>query len=210
MAIQDEINNLKTNISALSSNETQPMPSGMKQDNAEIIAVLTEAIAKETNPEAKAELRKRLQLYQMTQKLKDQMQQQPAPQQTMFKPNSIEENIAAIQANMDRETQISPERKAFIDGRQEIIDEVLMPLANAGYKDLVDTILTKPLESDAHNQAAAMLAKVMQQEDPEFEMQDFDMMIKSVSREPRPADLINPEGLPDAPPQAPEGISGLQ
>ena len=58
MAIQDEIHNLKTNISTLSSNETQPMPSGMKQDNAEIIAVLTESIAKETNPEAKAEIRK--------------------------------------------------------------------------------------------------------------------------------------------------------
>ena len=111
---------------------------------------------------------------------------------------------------MEAETQISPERQAFIDARQEIINEILMPLADAGYKELVDTILTKPLESDAHNQASAMLAKVMQQEDPEFEMQDFDMMIKSVSKEPRPADLINPEGLPDAPPQAPEGISGLR
>jgi|TARA_E500000318_G_scaffold84021_1_gene79734 hypothetical protein len=127
-----------------------------------------------------------------------------------FEPGSIEYNIEQIRKNMEAETQISPERQAFIEARQEIIDEILMPLADAGYKELVDTILTKPLESDAHNQASAMLAKVMQQEDPEFEMQDFDMMIKSVSKEPRPADLINPEGLPDAPPQAPEGISGLR
>jgi len=127
-----------------------------------------------------------------------------------FEPGSIEYNIEQIRKNMEAETQISPERQAFIEARQEIIDEILMPLADAGYKELVDTILTKPLESDAHNQASAMLAKVMQQEDPEFEMQDFDMMIKTVSKEPRPADLINPEGLPDAPPQAPEGISGLR
>jgi len=127
-----------------------------------------------------------------------------------FEPGSIEYNIEQIRKNMEAETQISPERQAFINARQEIINEILMPLADAGYKELVDTILTKPLESDAHNQASAMLAKVMQQEDPEFEMQDFDMMIKSVSKEPRPADLINPEGLPDAPPQAPEGISGLR
>ena len=127
-----------------------------------------------------------------------------------FEPGSIEYNIEQIRKNMEAETQISPERQAFIDARQEIINEILMPLADAGYKELVDTILTKPLESDAHNQASAMLAKVMQQEDPEFEMQDFDMMIKSVSKEPRPADLINPEGLPDAPPQAPKGISGLR
>ena len=120
-----------------------------------------------------------------------------------FEPGSIEYNIEQIRKNMEAQTQISPERQAFIEARQEIIDEILMPLADAGYKELVDTILTKPLESDAHNQASAMLAKVMQQEDPEFEMQDFDMMIKSVSKEPRPADLINPEGLPDAPPQAP-------
>jgi len=231
-----------TTMSALSSNETQPMPSGMKQDNAEIIAVLTEAIAKETNPEAKAELRKKLQLYQMTQKLKDQMQQQPAPQQTMgqdrgrfvptldqaykmlegpmsdieydiirenypellppttqtmFKPNSIEENIAAIQANMDRETQISPERKAFIDGRQELINEVLMPLSNAGYKELVDIILTKPKDSAEHNQASIELARIAAQMDDEFNPDEFDMMLNMVSKEPRPADLINPEGLPD-------------
>ena len=117
------------------------------------------------------------------------------------------------QSSVSNEMKFEPgsiERQAFIDARQEIINEILMPLADAGYKELVDTILTKPLESDAHNQASAMLAKVMQQEDPEFEMQDFDMMIKSVSKEPRPADLINPEGLPDAPPQAPEGISGLR
>jgi len=31
-----------------------------------------------------------------------------------------------------------------------------------------------------------------------------------VSREPRPADLINREGLPDAPPQRQEGIGTLR
>jgi len=112
-------------------------------------------------------------------------------------PGTIEYNIEQIRKNMERETQISPERQAFIDARQEIIDEVLMPLSNAGYKELVDIILTKPKDSAEHDQASMELAKIAAQMDDEFDSNEFDMMINMVSKEPRPSDLINPEGLPD-------------
>ena len=114
-----------------------------------------------------------------------------------FEPGSIEYNIEQIRKNMEAETQISPERQAFIDGRQELIDEVLMPLSNAGYKELVDIILTKPKDSVEHDQASIELAKIAAQMDDEFDSNEFDMMINMVSKEPRPSDLINPEGLPD-------------
>ena len=49
---------------------------------------------------------------------------------------------------------------------------------------------------------------MLQSDDPEFDMQDFKLMIQMVSRESRPPDLINPEGLPDSPPK-PMGIGSL-
>ena len=126
--------------------------------------------------------------------------------------NTIEQNIAAIQQQMDDAIQVSPERQQFIQARQELIDEVLMPLSDAGYSDMVNIILTKPKDSPEHDQASIALAEIMAQVDEEFDPEDFDMMINMVSREPRPADLINPEGLPDSPPTPPSamGIGGLR
>ena len=126
--------------------------------------------------------------------------------------NTIEQNIAAIQQQMDDAIQVSPERQQFIQARQELIDEVLMPLSDAGYSDMVNIILTKPKDSPEHDQASIALAEIMAQVDEDFDPQEFDMMINMVSREPRPADLINPEGLPDSPPTPPSamGIGGLR
>ena len=126
--------------------------------------------------------------------------------------NTIEQNIAAIQQQMDDAIQVSPERQQFIQARQELIDDVLMPLSDAGYSDIVNIILTKPKDSPEHDQASIALAEIMAQVDEEFDPEEFDMMINMVSREPRPADLINPEGLPDSPPTPPSamGIGGLR
>ena len=129
-------------------------------------------------------------------------------------PNTIEENIAAIQKQMDDAIQVSPERQQFIQARQELIDEVLMPLSDTGYSNIINIILTKPKDSPEHDQASIALAEIMAQVDEEFDPEEFDMMINMVSREPRPADLINPEGLPDSPPTPPRpmpmGIGGLK
>jgi hypothetical protein len=126
--------------------------------------------------------------------------------------NTIEDNIAAIQKQMDDAIQVSPERQQFIQARQELIDEILVPLSNAGYSNIVNIILTKPKDSAEHDQASIALAEIMAQADEEFDPEEFDMMINMVSKEPRPADLINPEGLPDSPPTPPSamGIGGLK
>ena len=130
----------------------------------------------------------------------------PRPQQMKAdksNTNTIEENIAAIQQQMNAAIQVSPERQQFIQARQELIDEVLMPLSDSGYSDIVNIILTKPKDSPEHDQASITLAEIMAQVDEDFDPAEFDMMINMVSREPRPADLINPEGLPDSPPTPP-------
>ena len=139
----------------------------------------------------------------------------PRPQQMKAdksNTNTIQENIAAIQQQMNAAIKVSPERQQFIQARQELIDEVLMPLSDAGYSDIVNIILTKPKDSPEHDQASIALAEIMAQVDEDFDPEEFDMMINMVSREPRPADLINPEGLPDSPPTPPSamGIGGLR
>ena len=141
----------------------------------------------------------------------------PRPQQMKAdtsSTNTIEENIAAIQQQMNAATRMAPERQQFIQARQELIDEVLMPLSDSGYGDIVNIILTKPKDSPEHDQASIALAEIMAQVDEDFDPAEFDMMINMVSREPRPADLINPEGLPDSPPTQPRtmpmGIGGVR
>ena len=141
----------------------------------------------------------------------------PRPQQMKAdtsSTNTIEENIAAIQQQMNAAIQMPPERQQFIQARQELIDEVLIPLSDSGYSDIVNIILTKPKDSPEHDQASIALAEIMAQVDEDFDPEEFDIMINMVSREPRPADLINPEGLPDSPPTPPRsmpmGIGGLK
>jgi hypothetical protein len=124
-------------------------------------------------------------------------------------PDSIESNIAMIQKQTDDAIKVDPQQQEFMKARQDIINEVFTPLANEGYQEMVNTILTKPMGSEEHNQAVMMMQKMLQSDDPEFNMEDFSLMIKTVSMEPRPADLINREGLPDSPPKA-MGIGSLQ
>jgi hypothetical protein len=102
---------------------------------------------------------------------------------------------------------MSEEQLQFINARQELIDEVLMPLSDAGYQDLVYIILNRPRDSAEHNQASIQLAEVMAQMDDEFDPNEYDMMINMVSKEPAPDEMITRVG-PFPPP--PTGIGGLR
>tara|TARA_Y100000114_G_C11720010_1_gene307979 strand:+ start:13 stop:759 length:747 start_codon:yes stop_codon:yes gene_type:complete len=102
---------------------------------------------------------------------------------------------------------MSEEQLQFINARQELIDEVLMPLSDAGYQDLVYIILNRPRDSVEHNQASIQLAEVMAQMDDEFDPNEYDMMINMVSKEPAPDEMITRVG-PFPPP--PTGIGGLR
>jgi len=201
--LQERINML---AGELSPEEMTPQQTALKTDNNQVIAMLQEAVQVETDPMKKQVLQDTLNMYVTEQKgaMSDKDMQIAAS----VTPNTIEENIAAIQKQMDDATTMSPEATQFINARQELIDDVLMPLSNEGYSDLVNVILTKPRDSVEHNQAKTMLRNVMAQ-DEDFDMNDFEVMINMVSKEPRPADLINREGLPDAPPRS-AGIGSLR
>ena len=201
--LQERINML---AGELSPEEMTPQQTALKTDNNQVIAMLQEAVQVETDPMKKQVLQDTLNMYVTEQKgaMSDKDMQIAAS----VTPNTIEENIAAIQKQMDDATTMSPEATQFINARQELIDDVLMPLSNEGYSELVNVILTKPRDSVEHNQAKTMLRNVMAQ-DEDFDMNDFEVMINMVSKEPRPADLINREGLPDAPPRS-AGIGSLR
>jgi folate-binding Fe-S cluster repair protein YgfZ len=200
--LQERINML---AGELSPEEMTPQQTAFKTDTNEVVAILREAMQLETDPIKKQALQDALNMYVTEQKgaMSDKDMQIAAS----VTPNTIEENIAAIQKQMDDATTMSPEATQFMNARQELIDDVLMPLSNEGYSDLVNVILTKPRDSVEHNQAKTMLRNVMAQ-DEDFDMNDFEVMINMVSKEPRPADLINREGLPDAPPRS-MGIGSL-
>jgi folate-binding Fe-S cluster repair protein YgfZ len=200
--LQERINML---AGELSPEEMTPQQTAFKTDTNEVVARLREAMQLETDPIKKQALQDALNMYVTEQKgaMSDKDMQIAAS----VTPNTIEENIAAIQKQMDDATTMSPEATQFMNARQELIDDVLMPLSNEGYSDLVNVILTKPRDSVEHNQAKTMLRNVMAQ-DEDFDMNDFEVMINLVSKEPRPADLINREGLPDAPPRS-MGIGSL-
>jgi folate-binding Fe-S cluster repair protein YgfZ len=200
--LQERINML---AGELSPEEMTPQQTAFKTDTNEVVARLREAMQLETDPIKKQALQDALNMYVTEQKgaMSDKDMQIAAS----VTPNTIEENIAAIQKQMDDATTMSPEATQFMNARQELIDDVLMPLSNEGYSDLVNVILTKPRDSVEHNQAKTMLRNVMAQ-DEDFDMNDFEVMINMVSKEPRPADLINREGLPDAPPRS-MGIGSL-
>ena len=200
--LQERINML---AGELSPEEMTPQQTAFKTDTNEVVARLREAMQLETDPIKKQALQDALNMYVTEQKVA--MSAKDMQIATSVTPNTIEENIAAIQKQMDDATTMSPEATQFINARQELIDDVLMPLSNEGYSDLVNVILTKPRDSVEHNQAKTMLRNVMAQ-DEDFDMNDFEVMINMVSKEPRPADLINREGLPDAPPRS-MGIGSL-
>ena len=200
--LQERINML---AGELSPEEMTPQQTAFKTDTNEVVARLREAMQLETDPIKKQALQDALNMYVTEQK--GAMSDKDMATASSVVPNTIEENIAAIQKQMDDATTMSPEATQFINARQELIDDVLMPLSNEGYSDLVNVILTKPRDSVEHNQAKTMLRNVMAQ-DEDFDMNDFEVMINMVSKEPRPADLINREGLPDAPPRS-MGIGSL-
>ena len=200
--LQERINML---AGELSPEEMTPQQTAFKTDTNEVVARLREAMELETDPIKKQALQDALNMYVTEQKgATSDKDMQIA---TSVTPNTIEENIAAIQKQMDDATTMSPEATQFINARQELIDDVLLPLSNEGYSELVNVILTKPRDSVEHNQAKTMLRNVMAQ-DEDFDINDFEVMINMVSKEPRPADLINREGLPDAPPRS-MGIGSL-
>jgi len=200
--LQERINML---AGELSPEEMTPQQTAFKTDTNEVVARLREAMQLETDPIKKQALQDALNMYVTEQKVA--MSAKDMQIATSVTPNTIEENIAAIQKQMDDATTMSPEATQFINARQELIDDVLLPLSNEGYSELVNVILTKPRDSVEHNQAKTMLRNVMAQ-DEDFDMNDFEVMINMVSKEPRPADLINREGLPDAPPRS-MGIGSL-
>lgn len=201
--LQERINML---AGELSPEEMTPQPPALKTDNNQVIAMLQEAVQVETDPKKKQVLQDTLNMYMAERG--GEMSNTDMTTASSVVPNTIEENIAAIQKQMDDATTMSPEATQFMNARQELIDDVLMPLSNEGYSDLVNVILTKPRDSVEHNQAKIMLRNVMAQ-DEDFDMNDFEVMINMVSKEPRPADLINREGLPDAPPRS-MGIGSLR
>tara|TARA_R100000426_G_scaffold9784_2_gene10727 strand:+ start:3858 stop:4472 length:615 start_codon:yes stop_codon:yes gene_type:complete len=200
--LQERINML---AGELSPEEMTPQQTAFKTDTNEVVARLREAMQLETDPIKKQALQDALNMYVTEQKVA--MSAKDMQIATSVTPNTIEENIAAIQKQMDDATTMSPEATQFINARQELIDDVLLPLSNEGYSELVNVILTKPRDSVEHNQAKTMLRNVMAQ-DEDFDMNDFEVMINMVSKEPRPADLINREGLPDVPPRS-MGIGSL-
>ena len=201
--LQERINML---AGKLSPEEMTPQQTAFKTDTNEVVARLREAMQLETDPIKKQALQDALNMYVTEQK--GAMSDKDMATASSVVPNTIEENIATIQKQMDDATTMSPEATQFINARQELIDDVLMPLSNEGYSELVNVILTKPRDSVEHNQAKTMLRNVMAQ-DEDFDMNDFEVMINMVSKEPRPADLINREGLPDAPPRS-TGIGSLR
>jgi len=200
--LQERINML---AGELSPEEMTPQQTAFKTDTNEVVARLREAMQLETDPIKKQALQDALNMYVTEQKVA--MSAKDMQIATSVTPNTIEENIAAIQKQMDDATTMSPEATQFINARQELIDDVLLPLSNEGYSELVNVILTKPRDSVEHNQAKTMLRNVMAQ-DEDFDMNDFEVMINMVSKEPRPADLINREGLPDVLPRS-MGIGSL-
>ena len=202
--LQERINML---AGKLSPEEMTPQQTAFKTDTNEVVARLREAMELETDPIKKQALQDALNMYMAEQKPTRPQANLESQFEANTKKNTIEENIAAIQKQMDDATTMSPEATQFMNARQELIDDVLMPLSNEGYSDLVNVILTKPRDSVEHNQAKTMLRNVMAQ-DEDFDMNDFEVMINMVSKEPRPADLINREGLPDAPPRS-MGIGSL-
>ena len=202
--LQERINML---AGELSPEEMTPQQTAFKTDTNEVVARLREAMQSETDPIKTQALQDALNMYIAEQKPTRPQANLESQFEANTKKNTIEENIAAIQQQMDDAIQVSPEREQFIQARQELIDDVLMPLSNEGYSELVNVILTMPRDSVEHNQAKTMLRNVMAQ-DEDFDMNDFEVMINMVSKEPRPADLINKEGLPDAPPRS-MGIGSL-
>ena len=248
MAIQDDINNLKSKIGLTPTNPTMmPEPKGVVTDKEAV--TIQEALGGDMVPKPSGALTKRdlllleeaarigitlNELIQGMQEGKFKGIAERVQQRLLMEDNQMRNT--AQTSDMDVQMQeynekvntpgtyeymaeqlakqlrdsmepMSEERLQFINARQELIDEVLMPLSDAGYQDLVYIILNRPRDSVEHNQASIQLAEVMAQMDDEFDPNEYDMMINMVSKEPAPDEMITRVG-PFPPP--PTGIGGLR
>ena len=194
MAIQDDINNLKAKIGLTPTNPTMmPELKGVVTDKEAV--TIQEALGGDVENMQNAQ----------TSDMDVQMQEYNEKVNTPGTYEYMAEQLA--KQLRDSMEPMSEEQLQFINARQELIDEVLMPLSDAGYQDLVYIILNRPRDSVEHNQASIQLAEVMAQMDDEFDPNEYDMMINMVSKEPAPDEMITRVG-PFPPP--PTGIGGLR
>jgi hypothetical protein len=64
--------------------------------------------------------------------------------------------------------------------KEQAMQEIFIPLAENGYEQEVMAILNNPIDSEISMQAQQVLAQVLSQ-DPEFDMEDFQMAISLVA-----------------------------
>jgi hypothetical protein len=64
--------------------------------------------------------------------------------------------------------------------KEQVMQEIFIPLAENGYEQEVMAILNNPIDSEVSMQAQQVLAQVLSQ-DPEFDMEDFQMAISLVA-----------------------------
>ena len=208
MAIQDDINNLKSKIGLTSTNPTTMLePKGVVTDKEAV--TIQEALGGDMVPKPSGALTKRdlllleeaartgITLDELIQGMREGKFKGIAKrvQQRLLTEDNLMRNTAQT-SDMDVQMQeynekvntpgtyeymaeqlakqlrdsmepMSEEQLQFINARQELIDEVLMPLSDAGYQDLVYIILNRPRDSVEHNQASIQLAEVMAQMDDE-------------------------------------------
>jgi len=64
--------------------------------------------------------------------------------------------------------------------KEEAMQEIFIPLAENGYEQEVMAILNNPIDSEVSMQAQQVLVQVLSQ-DPEFDMNDFQMALSLVA-----------------------------
>lgn len=64
--------------------------------------------------------------------------------------------------------------------KEQVMQEIFIPLAENGYEQEVMAILNNPIDSEVSMQAQQVLAQVLSQ-DPEFDMEDFQMAVSLVA-----------------------------
>ena len=95
-------------------------------------------------------------------------------------PQPMETSVNQIQQNFTNSLETDKEMQDVEMAKQEVIKEIFMPLANEGYGEIVNTLLTKPMNSEQHTQAQMALARILQSEDPEFDANEFNLIVKMV------------------------------
>jgi len=91
-------------------------------------------------------------------------------------PQPMETSVNQIQQNFTNSLETNKEMQDVEMAKQEVIKEIFMPLANEGYGEIVNILLTKPMNSKEHDMASTQIASLLQREDPEFDAQEFDLL----------------------------------